>query len=272
MHGFLSRDQTSPADLLELGAKDLARYDTAVVTGTVRRLRREGSGDFRVELDIGEAVTARAVVLATGLRDELPAVPGLPERWGRTVLHCPYCHGWEVRDAPLAVLGGLNRPFTLHQVQLVRQWSDTVVFAPNDITLDDEERTRITARGIEIVDGPVTAMTDNPDGPVALEFADGRVLPRAAVFVGPNFVPHDDLLTELDSARDTTGTLTVDPTGATSTPGAWAAGNVVRDTQAIVSAASGVTAGIAVNHYLLAQDVERAVSAATRPPDSTSLR
>lgn len=260
VHGFLSRDATSPAELLTSGAQDVHRYGGELITGTVNRIAGDGNQGFIVELDDRRQLTARAVVVATGLRDELPPVPGLAARWGRTVLHCPYCHGFEVRDAPLIVLGGQNRPFTMHQVQLVRQWSSDVVFAPNGNSLDEHERERLVARGIEILDPPVTAVVDDQQAPVAVEFADSQVLRCAAVFVGPRFVPRDDVLAELGCARDEAGAVAVDATGQTSVAGAWAVGNVVRDTQALVSAASGVTAGIAANHYLLARDVDRAVT------------
>ncbi|MEU4376991.1 NAD(P)/FAD-dependent oxidoreductase [Pseudonocardia alni] len=205
------------------------------------------------------------MIAATGLRDELPPIPGVAPRGGHTVLHCPYCHGFEVRDAPLIVLGAANRPFTLHQVQLVRQWSDKVVFAANGIDLDETERARLAARGIEVIDTPVTAVIDHDQAPVAVEFADHRVLAGAAVFIGPRFVARDELLAELGCTREDSGAVAVDATGQTSTPGLWAVGNLVRDTQAIVSAASGVTAAIAVNHHLLARDIDRALSE-HRPP------
>ena len=260
VHGFLSRDETSPAELLACGAGEVYRYGGELITGTAIRITVDGSRGFVVKLDDRRRLTARAVIAATGLRDELPPIPGVAARWGRTVLHCPYCHGFEVRDAPLVVLGGANRPFTMHQVQLVRQWSAEVVFAANGINLDELERGRVAARGIEVIDTPVTAVADHDQAPVAVEFADRRVLPCAAVFVGPRFVPRDALLAELGCAYDEAGAIAVDTTGQTSVAGAWAVGNLVRDTQAIVSAASGVSAAIAANHYLLARDIDRAVS------------
>ncbi|RZT85645.1 thioredoxin reductase (NADPH) [Pseudonocardia sediminis] len=260
VHGFLSRDEASPAELLAGGAAEVRHYGGELITGTARRIAGDGNRGFVVELDDRRRLTARAVIAATGLRDELPPIPGLAARWGHTVLHCPYCHGFEVRDAPLIVLGGQNRPFTLHQVQLVRQWSAAVVFATNGIELDGNERERLTARGIEVIDTPVTAVIDHDRTPVAVEFADHRVLPGAAVFVGPRFLPRDEVLTELGCTREASGALAVDATGQTSVTGLWAVGNLARDTQAIVSAASGVTAAIAANHHLLAHDIDRAVT------------
>jgi thioredoxin reductase (NADPH) len=260
VHGFLSRDETSPAELLALGGEDVARYGGKQVSAVVSKIAHDPQGGFVVEAERGSRWSARAVVVATGLRDELPPIPGVHERWGGTVLHCPYCHGYEVSDEPLVVVGGENRPFTMHQVQLVRQWSSQVTFALNGIVLDDQERERLTARGIELLDESVRAVVSQYGAPVALEFADGRVVPYWAVFVGPRFVPRDELLRDLGCPLDETGAVAVDATGQTGIAGAWAVGNVVRDTQAIVSAASGATAGIAVNHYLLADDIDRAVT------------
>ncbi|MGH3599620.1 MAG: NAD(P)/FAD-dependent oxidoreductase, partial [Pseudonocardiaceae bacterium] len=209
----------------------------------------------------GPQLTARGVLVATGLRDELPEIPGLRERWGTDVLHCPYCHGYEVRDAPIGVLGGDNRPFTLHQASLVRQWSPDVVFFPHRITLTAEERERLTARGIRIIEGEVARLVAEVDQTLRVELADGQVVSRAAVFIGPRFVPHDELLTSLGCDVGENGWVATDATGRTSVPGAWAAGNVVDSpAQVIAAAGAGAVAAIALNHYLLAQDVEQAVT------------
>lgn len=181
-----------------------------------------------VRLAGGTELTTRGVLVATGLRDELPEIPGVRERWGNDVLHCPYCHGYEVRDAPIGVLGGDNRPFTLHQASLIRQWSPDVVFFPNRITLDAEECERLTARGIRIVDGEVARL-----------------------------VVQDELLTSLGYQVGENGWVATDATGHTSVPGAWAAGDVVDSSAQAITA--GSVAAIAINHYLLAEDVEQAV-------------
>ncbi|RCW40063.1 thioredoxin reductase (NADPH) [Halopolyspora algeriensis] len=261
LHGFLSRDGTSPAELLAVGREEVTRYEGEVLTGRVRGIEHGGEHGFVVRLADGGELTTRGVLVATGLRDELPAIPGLRERWGTDVLHCPYCHGYEVRDAPIAVVGGDNRPFTLHQAQLVRQWSDDVVFFPNRIDPTDEERERLAARGIGVVDGEVARLVTDEGRVSGVELADGRRVPRSAVFVGPRFVPHDELLTGLGCEVGENGWVTVDPSGRTSVPGVWAAGNVVDNpAQLINAAAAGATAAVALNHHLLAEDVDRAVA------------
>jgi thioredoxin reductase len=187
----------SPAELAEVGRDDVVRYGGEVVDSSVRAIEPGPGNGFSVRLTGATVLTTRAVLVATGLRDELPEIAGLRERWGKDVLHCPYCHGYEVRDQPLGVVGGDNRPFTLHQALLLRQWSDDVVFFPDRIELTAQERERLTAFGIRIVDGEVSRLVTDSERLSGIELADGQLVPRGAVFVGPRFVPRDDLLTAM---------------------------------------------------------------------------
>jgi hypothetical protein len=123
------------------------------------------------------------ILVATGLRDELPAIAGVAERWGRDVLHCPYCHGWEVRDQPIAVLG--SRPDAVQHALLVRQWSDDVVFFAHTLDLSFDALEQLQARGIQVVDGEVARLVVDGDALSGVELVDGRVIPRTAVFVRP---------------------------------------------------------------------------------------
>jgi thioredoxin reductase len=177
------------------------------------------------------------------------------------VLHCPYCHGYEVRDAALGVVCGDNRPFTLHQASLIRLWSSDVIFFPNRIVLELAERDRLDAWGVRIVDGEVARLVVAGDRLSGVELASGEVVARSAVFVGPRFVPHDELLTKLGCETNDAGCVSTDPTGATSVPGLWAAGNVVSSpAQVITAAAAGATAAVAINHYLLENDIQSALN------------
>jgi thioredoxin reductase len=212
-----------------------------------------------VHLAGGRTLRARRVLVATGLRDELPDVPGLRERWARDVLHCPFCHGYEVRDRPLGVLG------TLHLGLMLPQWSADVVFFPHRTELSADEREQLVARGVYIADGEVTGLAVEGDALRGVELADGRVVPRAALFVGPRFVPRDDLLAGLGCETGEDGRVRTDPTGRTSVPGVWAAGNVVDPRAQVVTAAGmGSAAAIALNADLVAEDVQRAVAAHRR--------
>src|SRR5881398_690790 len=153
LHGFLSRDGMDPAELLATGRQEVLSYGGELLSGRVVGIDRLEGERFGVRLAEGGGLDARAVVVATGLRDELPEIPGLRQRWGQDVHFCPYCHGYEVRDSALGVIGGENRPYTLNQAQLIRQWSDDVVFFPHRIDLEAHERERLAARGVRIVDG-----------------------------------------------------------------------------------------------------------------------
>ncbi|WP_139347802.1 NAD(P)/FAD-dependent oxidoreductase [Nocardia donostiensis] len=259
-HGFLTRDGTTPEQLLAIARAEVLRYGAQLLTGRVVDIA-ETDGGFAVKPEEGAVVEARAVVVATGLRDELPAISGVREQWGTGVLHCPYCHGYEVRDAPLAVLGGANRPFSVHQAALVRQWSDDVIFFPREIALSGEEHRRLEARGVRVVEGDVARIVVHDAHLSGVELASGEVFPRAAVFVGPCFVPRDELLTRLRCAVGDDGWVAVDATGRTSVPGVWAAGNVVDSpAQLIHAAAAGSRAAVAVNHYLLEQDIQSSLA------------
>lgn len=257
LHGFLSRDGMAAAELLDVGRREVLGYGTEIVQARVDSI----STDLTVHCDNGIDVLARAVVVATGLRDELPAIAGLAELWGRKALHCPYCHGYEVREGALGVIGGENRPFSIHQASLVRQWSEDVVFFPGVIELELEERRRLQARGVYIAEGAVHAVEDDGDG-VSVVLEGGAAIRRSAVFVGPRFLPRHDLLVELGCAREESGWIETDAVGTTSVPGVWAAGNVADSPAQIINAASaGSRSAIAVNHYLLEQDIVAAVSA-----------
>jgi len=252
MQGFLSRDGMPPKQLLELGRAEIAGYGVEVVDSTVRRIEP----GFVVHLAHGEPRTARRILLTTGVTDDLPAIDGARERWGRDLLHCPYCHGWEVRDQPLGVLG--THPGSVAHAQLVRQWSDDVVYLPHTRDLPDPDRTQLAARGIDVVSGEVVRLVVDDDRLVGVELADGTVVLRAAIFVRPHNVPHPDhLLAGLDVDVSSEGFAVVDRDGRTSAPGVFAAGNLV-DPRAPVIAAAGAaaTAAMAINADLVHDDVQ----------------
>ncbi len=253
MHGFLSRDWMPPAELLAAGRAELTGYGVEVLEDHVLRI----DGGFAVHLASGNTLPTRRLLVATGVSDELPDIPGVRERWGRDLLHSPYCHGWEVRDRPLGVLGTL--PGSVHHALLVRQWSDDVVFFAHTYDLSDDERTQLDARRIAIEGGLVTELVVEDDVLRGVRLENGRVVARAAVFVRPGNVPHaDGLLAGLGCDHNDAGFVTVDATGRTSTPGVWAAGNVVDPrAQVITAAGAGSAAAIAINADLVQDDVER---------------
>jgi len=258
MHGFLSRDGMPPRDLLAAGRDEVKGYGGVIVDGTVAGIVRNAG--FDVLLAGGPQLSARRVLVATGLRDELPDIPGVREHWGRDVLHCPYCHGYEVRDQPVGVIGGVADGD--QHAQLVRQWcSDVVLFAPTG-TLTADQREQLVARAIGVVDGTVARLLVEDDRLYGVELDDGRVIRRSAVFVRPHFVPNDDLLAGLGCAVDDDGWVISDATGRTSVAGVWVAGNAAGPRAQVITAASeGSAAAMALNADLVEEDVRRAVQA-----------
>jgi len=258
MHGFLSRDGMPPADLLAAGRAEIAGYGVELIDGQVEAILP----GFVVRLAGGRVLSARRILVATGLTDVLPDIAGVRERWGKDLLHCPYCHGWEVRDEPIGVLG--TQPLSLQHALLVRQWSDDVIFFLHSYDLTSAERVQLAARDIRIIEGEVARLVVDADRLTGVELFDGRVIERTAVFIRPVTLPHADLLTSLGCEVDASGYVSVDATGHTSSFGVWAAGNVVDPrAQVITAAGAGSAAAIAINADLVQDDLERATPADT---------
>ena len=264
VQGFLGSDGMPPAELLAAGRREVVGYGGHLLSGTVSSVIPCDAGTpdlpaFQVLLEDGRSLRTRRVLITTGLRDDLPDVPGLRERWGRDVLHCPYCHGYEVRDQPLGVLGGT--PEALAHAHLIRQWSDDVVFFAHGAALTADQRERLAARAIGLVESPVARLVVQGDRLTGVELESGDVVPRTAVFVRPRFVPHDDLLIGLGCVLDDHGWIATDAAGRSSVRGIWAAGNTVNPrAQVITAAGEGSAAAIAVNNDLVDEDLPIAVS------------
>jgi thioredoxin reductase len=258
MHGFLSRDGFPPAALLASGRDEVTGYGGEIVDAAVSDVVPVADGGFEVVMAGDRRVSARRLLVATGLRDELPDIPGLRDRWARDVLHCPYCHGWEVRDRPLGVLVG--SPDAVQYAQIVRQWTDDVAaFVPTGL-LTETQRVDLVARGVDIVEGAVARVLVEDGRLAGVEMDDGRVVRRDALFVPPRFVPNNDLLVTLGCALDDDGWAIKDGTGRTTVAEVWVAGNVANPrAQVITAAGEGCAAAIAINADLVGDDVRDAV-------------
>jgi thioredoxin reductase len=278
VHNYLYAEGAPPRELVEKGRGEAQAYDVEVVdasatAATVVASPEPGGPRFTVGLATGEGarrtVGARRLVLATGLLDVLPDVDGLSERWGRDVLHCPFCHGWEVREQAIGVLG--TNPMALHQVMLFRQLTEDVVYfqhtAPDPT---DEQVEQLAALGIEWVVGQVGAVETTGDALSGVRMADGRVVARQALAISTTLEARQDLLSdlglttvELELGGIVAGHyLPADPTGLTATPGVWAAGNVAAPmAQVITSAAAGSGVGAAIHMDLIGEDTDLAVTA-----------
>ncbi|MFJ9920646.1 NAD(P)/FAD-dependent oxidoreductase [Streptomyces rubiginosohelvolus] len=274
VHNYLGRESTPPGELLAIGRGEAAGYGAEIVEGRVasaERLPESGDGEqgFRVVTEDGRSVEARRLLVTTGLVDELPPVPGLAARWGREVLHCPYCHGHEVADRPIGVLA--TGPLAVHQALMWRQWSDDVtLFLHTGPEPTEEEYEQLAARGVAVVDGEVTGLEVADDRFTGVALASGRVVPREALVVQARFTARSAVLESLGLkpvAQEMGGVvigsyIPTDPTGATEVPGVWAAGNVTRLTEQVIgAAAAGLMAGGAVNGDLITEDTRLAVAA-----------
>ena len=276
MHNVLGLDGTPPLELVARGRAEAETYGVEFRQADVRGVRdtkgetssaslEAGSpgGSMSVELGSGEVLQTRALIVATGVTDVLPEIPGLAERWGTSVLHCPYCHGWEVRGRRIAVI--TTSPLGMHQAKLLRQWSDDItvftaglVDARGDSVLDADTERGMQARGVRLVSAPVVEVVGSGADVSGVRTADGREFEIDAVFTGFAMVPQDQFLSSvaLDRSETPMGlTISVDPMQRTSHPRIWAAGNVVSPAASVpLVMGAGNMAGAAANAALVDED------------------
>ena len=269
VHGLLGRDGITPAELLERGRAEVRRYGGRVITGEVSTVTGEG-GRFTVTMAGGRTLGARRLLVTTGLVDELPEVPGVRERWGRDVLHCPYCHGWEVRDRAIGVLA--SGPMSVHQALLFRQWSADVTYFTHTMPAPTaEEAEQLAARGITVVPGEVASLGIVDDHLAAVRLRDGTSVPREAVVVASRMVARAGFLAAigLRAVPHPSGVADHVPTdvaGRTAVPGVWAAGNVTDPVAQVgAAAAAGASVAAALNFDLVTEETRDAVAAARDP-------
>jgi len=267
VHNYLTRDGIPPGELTAIGRQEVIGYGGEIVSGTVTTARRDG--DFTVGLADGTTYQGRRLLVTTGLADVLPDVPGLAEQWGKDVLHCPYCHGWEVRDQAIGVLA--TSVMALHQVQLFRQLSDDVtLFLHTAPELTDEQWEELAARGVAVVPGKVEQLEVEDGKLTGVRLEGGKVIPRQALAVQTTLRARADFLAELGveaTVLESNGILIgtavqVDAMGATQVPGVFAAGNLTDPkAQVMPSAAAGLMAGAGLNFDLITEETRLAVAA-----------
>ena len=263
VHGFLSRDGIRPAELLRIGREQLQPYETVEVRALkIETLTRQGNGFRAVGRgtadDAAATVTARRVLLATGVADVLPALPGFRELWGRGVLHCPYCHAWEVRNQPLAVYGQGSTVTGL--ALLVSRWSrDIVVVTDGSGHLTANARRRLRREKISIREEAVVRLIGSDDRDLRyIEFANGELLERAALFLHAPQHQRSSLAADLGARFTDKGAVWVDSGLRTSIPGLYAAGDTKPGTQqALLAAADGTRAAIVINENLSREEYSR---------------
>lgn len=271
MHNYLGREGLPPAELIKLGRAELAGYGGTLIDGSVTAAARDDErGSFVVDLADGRRLRSRRLLITTGLVDTLPPVPGVADLWGDAVLHCPYCHGWEVRDTAIGVLA--TSPMSAHQALMFRQLSHDVIMFSHTAELGDDQRERLEARGIKIIDGEVVGLErDEADRLSGVVLASGRFVGRSTLVVATVMEARAAFLAPLGLSVEPVlagehrigSRIVTDANGATSVPGVWAAGNVADPrAQVIVSAGAGLTVGAMINADLIEEEAEAAVEQA----------
>ncbi len=263
VHGLLGRDGMAPAELLALGRDEVRRYGGEVLDAEVVAAERDGT-DFLVTLAGGRTLRARRLLVTTGVIDVLPEVTGLADRWGRDIVHCPYCHGWEVRDRAIGVLASSER--ALHQALLFRQLSGDVIMFADGVTFSADQREELAAAGIGLVEGAVSGLEISDDRLSGVRLTDGTVVERTVLAVQTGMTARADLLAgvglrAVEHPMGIGSYVPADTAGRTDVPGIWVAGNVADPmAQVGASAAAGAMAGAVINADLVTEDLRTAVA------------
>lgn len=261
MHGFVTRDGIAPSQFRAIAREQLRPYDVTARDVGVTSVVRASDGRLAVTLSDGTTIACRRVLLALGMVDELPAIPGLRELWGRSVLSCPYCDGWEVRGRRWGMLA-TNADLLEYAIFLTGWTRDVVAFTNGDLDFDADLRARLAAAGVTLEPRRIRRIAAGPDRRLdGVELEDGSLVAREAMFVRPP-QRQTELVRRMGLALDADGFVSTDANGQTSVPGVYAAGDLTSPMQtAIFAAAAGTRAAYRMNH---AMNVEAAAQPARR--------
>lgn len=252
LHGFLTRDGIRPGELIRIGRRELGKYGIELVRREARNARRTAAG-FEIALAGGRRLSSRMLLVATGVVDRLPDVEGVRALYGRSVFHCPYCDGWEVSDRPLAVYGRGRSGMALALALLT--WShDVALLSDGSARLPLDGRRRLAAYGVDLVERKIAKLERSRRG-LDVVFRDGKRLARAALFFSTGQEPACDFPRRLGCRFTWKGAVKTNRLGETGVPGLYVAGDASFDVQfAVVAAAEGAKAAIAINHALQEQE------------------
>lgn len=252
VHNFLTRDGTPPQEMRRIAREQLSRYPSVAVRGEAASGIGGEIGAFTVALP-GGAVTTRRVLLCGGLVDELPDIEGFSERWGRSIVQCPYCHGWEARDQPFGYLAA--SPERAEWAILLRGWSDRVtVLTDRRFEVPSELRERLLSSGVLVEEREIAGLRGQGDQLSSVALADGSEITLHTLFAHPP-QRQTDLVRSLGLALDAVGFVRVSAQGETSRPGISAAGDLATPLQAAIAAAGeGMKAAAFLNYQLTAED------------------
>ncbi|MDQ4080830.1 MAG: NAD(P)/FAD-dependent oxidoreductase [Gemmatimonadota bacterium] len=254
-HGFPGQDGRSPTEILDAFRAEVLAYPTVrFLRGEASDAQQADDGDFTMELSSGESVGSQRLILATGVVDELPPVPGIEERWGVTVLHCPYCHGYEVGDRRLGVLASSET--AVHQAMMLPDWStDVTLFTNRALELSADQQAALAERGVRIEERAVDALTGRPPELRGVRLEDGSLIEIDALFTGFRTRMASPLAEQLGCAFDDGPfgpVVRTDARKETTVPGVYCAGDAARTPHnAIWAAADGAMAGVSAHRSLV---------------------
>ena len=252
-HGFLGQDGAAPESMIATARDQLAAYPTVRMIADMACDATRADGGFAVTLASGETLTGRRLVLAFGISDVLPDVPGLCERWGDSVLHCPYCHGYEHRDGRLGVLW--TAPLSAHQAALIADWGATTLYLDGNSLPEGDARTLLEQRGVSIETASIKELRGKDRTLTSLLLGDGREAAIDALFLAPGSKLNSPIAERLGCALDDGPfgpIIRTDAAQLTSVPGVYAAGDIARAPHnATWASADGVTAGISLHQSLV---------------------
>lgn len=251
-HGFFTRDGATPGDMLDIMRRQVAAYPgVSLVSATASGAQRKADG-FDVELSDGSAIEGAKLLMAFGISDILPDIPGLAERWGKSVLHCPYCHGYEIGGGRIGVM--YVTPASLQQAELVADWGPTTLFL-NGAVVDAADLNALQSRGIEVEPSPIVELIGSGTALSGVRLADGRVHQLDAVFLSPKNRLNSTIADELGCSvvpSPLGRVIVTDDARQTTVERVFAAGDIARTAQNITFAcADGVTAAMAIHRSLL---------------------
>lgn len=255
-HGYFSRDGISPAELLQIGREQLRPYDNVQLQ--IGEVIDAQSLDhyFQITFSDRNQYLSRKLLFATGIKDRLPMIPGFAELWGSSVFHCPYCHGWEVRDQPLAICGRGTAGF--EKVLMLTGWSrDLILCSDGDSNLSNEQRQQLFSWGVQIHEAKITHLEHQDGKLTGIAFTRGEVIPRRGIFVSPDFQQHSDLPTKLGCEFTNFGTVKVNENRQTSVPGVYVAGDAATAPLSAIglAATEGAIAAFAINRALIEENL-----------------
>ena len=248
--GLLGNDGTNPSDFYRRAAEELASYPSiSRLPATVTAIRPSSTLRWLLKLDNGQNIPTERILLATGMRYTLPDIDGIGPRWGSSVFHCPFCHGWEHRDQPLAVLGD-----PAERALLLRRWTDNLTLITQGATLADDQQQLLARAGIRIVDGEVAALRGEGRALDTIELIDGTTIAANGLLVtAPHQMRDPSLIGGLGLETTDTGHIATDAVGKTNTPGIWAAGDLTHPLAQVARAiGGGSNAAIAITQDLVA--------------------